>query len=65
MKKVMLVSATVDALIEERYRKSLENDPELVIWDTFEVDPELLQRYEDLRIELYELVEEIREGAKK
>ena len=65
MKKVMLVSATVDALIEERYRKSLENDPELVIWDTFEVDPELLQRYEDLRIELYELVEEIREEAKK
>lgn len=65
MKKVMLVSATVDALIEERYRQSLENDPELVIWDTFEVDPELLQRYEDLRIELYELVEEIREEAKK
>lgn len=65
MKKVMLVSATVDALIEERYRNSIENDPELVIWDTFEVDPKLLQRYEDLRIELYELVEEIREKAKK
>lgn len=63
--KVMLVSGEIDALIEERYRDSIEHDDATTIWDTFEVDPELFARYEELRLALYEITEEIKEEGRK
>lgn len=65
MKKVMLVSGEIDTLIEECYRSSLEINPRTTIWDTFEVDSDLFARYEELRLALYEITEEIKEEARR
>ena len=65
MKKVMLVSGQVDSLIEERYRESLENDELFTVWDTLVVSDANYQAYEDLRLALYELTEEIKDQSRK
>lgn len=65
MKTVMLVNGEIDTLIEERYRSALEHDPQAIIWDTFKVDSELFARYEELRLALYEITEEIKEEGRR
>ena len=59
--RVMLIESKVDGLIEERYKETAMNNADnLVHWDTLEISREDYQRYEELRIELYELVETLR-----
>jgi hypothetical protein len=59
--RVMLIESKIDGLIEERYKETVMNNADnLVHWDTLEISREDYQRYEDLRTELYELVETLR-----
>ena len=64
--RVMLIEGTIDTLIEERYKDTVMNNADnLVHWDTLEIPQEDYQRYEDLRAELYELTEQLKERATK
>ena len=56
----MLIEGTIDTLIEERYKDTVMNNSDnLVHWDTLEISEDDYRRYEDLRIELYELTQEL------
>ena len=58
--RVMLIEGTIDTLIEERYKDTVMNNADnLVHWDTLEISEDDYRRYEDLRIELYELTQEL------
>ena len=58
--RVMLIEGTIDTLIEERYKDTVMNNSDnLVHWDTLEISEDDYRRYEDLRIELYELTQEL------
>jgi len=58
--RVMLVESKVDGLIDERYKDTVMNNADnLVHWDTLEISEDDYRRYEDLRIELYELTQEL------
>jgi hypothetical protein len=64
--RVMLIEGTIDTLIEERYKDTVMNDStHLVHWDTLEISEDDYRRYEELRIELYELTEQLKERATK
>jgi len=58
--RVMLIESKVDGLIDERYKDTVMNNADnLVHWDTLEISEDDYRRYEDLRIELYELTQEL------
>jgi hypothetical protein len=58
--RVMLIESKIDGLIEERYKETVMNNADnLVHWDTLEISEDDYRRYEDLRIELYELTQEL------
>jgi len=58
--RVMLIESKIDGLIDERYKDTVMNDStHLVHWDTLEISEDDYRRYEDLRIELYELTQEL------
>jgi hypothetical protein len=59
--RVMLIESKVDELIDERYKDTImAHADKLVHWDTLEISQENYQRYEDLRTELYELIETLK-----
>ena len=58
--RVMLIESKVDGLIDERHKDTVMNNADnLVHWDTLEISEDDYRRYEDLRIELYELTQEL------
>ena len=58
--RVMLIESKVDGLIDERYKDTVMNNADnLVHWDTLEISEDDYRRYEDLRIELDELTQEL------
>ena len=59
--RVMLIESKLLELIPERYGDSaMQSSQRLSHWETIEVSDEDYQRYEDLRIELDELIDELR-----
>lgn len=59
MMKLLVVESVTDELIPERYKETwgISNKK---IWDTIEVSDADFQRYEELRIALDELKEELK-----
>lgn len=58
----MLIESKLLELIPERYADTaMQSSQRLTHWETITVSEEDYQRYEDLRIELDELIEELRE----
>jgi hypothetical protein len=59
--KVMVIESLADELIPERYAKTVMNSAKrLTHWKTIEVSQQDYDRYESLRIELDDLVEELK-----
>jgi hypothetical protein len=58
----MVIETKGDELIDERYKDTImQSSHSLTHWDTIEVSREDYERYERLRIELYELTQELKE----
>lgn len=63
--KVMVIESLSDELIDERYAETIMlSSKSITHWDTIEVSAEDYQRYEQLRLDLYELTEEIKAKAR-
>lgn len=59
--RVMLIESKLLELIPERYGDTaMESSKRLSHWETIDVSDDDYQRYEDLRIELDELIDELR-----
>ena len=59
--KVMVIESKVDELIPERYKEQVMNGSHRIThWQTIEVSAADYERYEELRIELSELIDELR-----
>lgn len=60
--QLMLIESKLLELIPERYADTaMQSSQRLAHWETITVSEDDYQRYEDLRIELDELIEELRE----
>ena len=60
--QLMLIESKLLELIPERYADTaMQSSQRLSHWETITVSEDDYQRYEDLRIELDELIEELRE----
>ena len=63
--RVMVIECKSDELVDERYKDTImHSSKSLVHWDTIEISRDDYQRYEDLRIELDELVMQLK-GSNK
>lgn len=63
--KVLLIESLVDELVPEQYKDTIMTSSDRVThWETLEITEEQFRRYEELRIALYEMVEELR-GAEE
>lgn len=63
--KLMVIESKVDELIPERYAKNvMTNSKRITHWDTIEVTDHDYQEYERLRIELEDLVHELKEKGR-
>lgn len=63
--KVLLIESLVDELVPEQYKDTVMTSSRRVThWETLEITEEQFRRYEELRIALYEMVEELR-GAEE
>lgn len=59
--RVMVIESKFDELIDERYADTaMECSTRLTHWDTIEISEDDYQRYEDLRLELEDLVWELK-----
>lgn len=59
--QLMVIESKLLELIPERYADTaMQSSQRLTHWETIEVSDEDYQRYEDLRIELDELIDELR-----
>lgn len=63
--KLMVIESKVDELIPERYAKNvMTSSKRITHWDTIEVSEDDYQEYEKLRIELEDLVYELKEKGR-
>lgn len=63
--KLMVIESKVDELIPERYAKTvMVSSKRITHWDTIEVTEDDYQEYERLRIELEDLVYELKEKGR-
>ena len=59
--RVMVIESKLLELIDERYADTaMKSSQRLSHWETITVSEDDYQRYEDLRIELEELIDELR-----
>ena len=63
--KLMVIESKVDELIPEYYEKTvMQSSKRITHWETIEVSDDDYQEYERLRIELEDLVYELKEKGK-
>lgn len=63
--KLMVIESKVDELIPERYAKNvMVSSKRITHWETIEVSDSDYEEYERLRIELDDLVYELKEKGK-
>jgi hypothetical protein len=60
--RVMVIETKGDELLDARYENNaMESSHRLRHWGDIEISDDDYERYERLRIELYELIEELKE----